>query len=427
MMRLQTSFWLDTDTNMHVQEEVDYPCSLLSSANTASSSCFLLIVYPGRPVYSSQRCFGVVNMVKDTLDELDASGALVRKPSTFRNRVGPKEAVYTPGEFRRSSSEFRDRISSDHPVYKAEAGRYHLYVNYACPWSQRALIAWATKGLQGVVGMTTTHPTWQKTRPEDPTDTHFGWTFASADDPPFIPATGHGAIPCDGCEPDPLHGFKYIRDVYQKAGGEGLTKFTVPILYDKKTDTVVNNESSEIIEIFDTAFNEVEGVINPDLDLNPPDLVGARKEIDEWSYTEIGNGVYRSGFARSQGAYEVAVSSLFEHLDRLEEILATRRYVAGDRVTLSDVRLFPTLVRFDEVYNVYFKCNVRRIIDYPNILNYVRDIYQNWPGFRETTNMDHIKRHYYTSHPSLNMFSIIPKGPNFLSTLKEPHDRDRFS
>ncbi|CAM9331532.1 unnamed protein product [Choristocarpus tenellus] len=244
-----------------------------------------------------------------------------------------------------------------------------------------------------------------------------------------MPPSGYGSIECDNsCIPDPLNGFKFVRDIYEASVGAGkLEKFTVPVLWDKKTNTVVNNESSEIIKIFATAFDSVEGVTNPGLDLQPADLVAASEAIDGWTYTEIGNGVYRSGFARSQAAYDLAVKSLFDHLDKLEEILASRRYLAGDRVTLSDVRLYPTLARFDEVYNVYFKCNKKRIVDYPNILNYIRDLYQNYPAFADTTNMDHIRKHYYTSHVGLNTYSVIPTGPDFLSTLKEPHDRDRFS
>eukprot|EP00903_Cladosiphon_okamuranus_P005623 g5592.t1 len=344
---------------------------------------------------------------QSTLDEIDKDGNVKRSASTFRNAVSPAD-----------------------PVHKPEAGRYHLYVCYACPWSQRALIAWAIKGLQDVIGMSATHPTWQKTRPDDDNDRHYGWAFASPDDPPFVPPSGHGSIPSGaGAIPDPLHDFKTVRQIYELAVGEGtLKKYTVPILWDEKTKTVVNNESSEIIQILNEAFNGVEGVGNPGLDLAPKteQEKAWAAEVDGWMYDEVCNGVYKSGFATTQEAYDRAVTSLFDHLEKLDQVLSTRRYLAGDRVTLSDVRVFPSLVRFDEVYNVYFKCNKKRLVDYPNILNYVRDLYQTYPdGFAATTDMDHIRKHYYTSHPALNTYAIVPAGPNFLKTLGEPHDRDR--
>ncbi|CAN0016142.1 unnamed protein product [Ectocarpus fasciculatus] len=278
--------------------------------------------------------------------------------------------------------------------------------------------------------MSATHPTWQKTLPDDDNDHHYGWAFASPDDPPFVPPGGYGSVPSGpGAIPDPLHGFKTVRQIYDMAVGPGkMSKYTVPILWDEKTKKVVNNESSEIIQIFNTAFNDVEGVGNPGLDLAPQtDQERAwAEEVDDWLYNEVCNGVYKSGFAKTQQAYDVAVTSLFAHLDKLEQVLSTRRYLAGDRVTLSDVRVFPSLVRFDEVYNVYFKCNKKRLVDYPNILNYVRDLYQSYPeGFASTTDMDHIRKHYYTSHAALNTYAIVPAGPNFLKTLAEPHDRDR--
>eukprot|EP00904_Undaria_pinnatifida_P001236 jgi/Undpi1/11112/HiC_scaffold_30.g13410.m1 len=344
--------------------------------------------------------------VQSTLDEVDKDGQVIRTPSTFR-----------------------DTISPTNPLHQPEAGRYHLYVCYACPWSQRALIAWAMKGLQGVVGMSATHPTWQKTRPDDDNDQHYGWVFAKPDDPPFLAPGGYGHVAPGATIPDPLHGFKTVREIYDMAVGDGkLKKFTVPVLWDEKTKKVVNNESSEIIQILNSAFNDVEGVGNPGLDLEPKagKEEAFAKEVDGWMYDEVCNGVYKAGFAKTQDAYERAVISLFKHLEKLEEVLSTRRYLAGDRVTLSDVRVFPSLVRFDEIYNVYFKCNKKRLVDFPNIVNYLRDLYQNYPeGFASTTEMDHIRKHYYTSHPALNTYAIVPIGPDFLSTLKEPHNRDR--
>ncbi|CAM9382986.1 unnamed protein product [Pylaiella littoralis] len=405
-------------------------CVLLRSSSFTLSSC------SRGGCHHQQRHHGVnlaQNMAtnsQSTLDEVDKDGNVKRTESTFRGTVGPAEPVHKPGAFVRSSSQFRATVSPDDSVYRPEAGRYHLYVCNACPWSQRALIVWASKGLQGVIGMSATHPTWQKTRPDDESDSHYGWAFAGADDPPLVPPGGYGSVPSGaGVVPDPLHGFKAVRQIYEMAVGEGaLNKYTVPILWDEKTKTVVNNESSEIIQILNTAFNGVEGVGNPGLDLAPnTDQEKAwAKEVDGWMYDEVCNGVYKSGFAKTQEAYDRAVASLFEHLDKLENILSTRRYLAGDRVTLSDVRVFPSLVRFDEVYNVYFKCNKKRLVDYPNILNYVRDLYQSSPeGFASTTDMDHIRKHYYTSHVALNTYAIMPVGPNFVKTLEEPHDRNR--
>ncbi|CAM9607538.1 unnamed protein product [Sphacelaria rigidula] len=274
--------------------------------------------------------------------------------------------------------------------------------------------------------MSATHPTWQKTRPDDDNDEHYGWTFANPDDPPFVPPSGYGKVPSDGSIPDPLHGFKVVRDIYDMVTEPGtLKKYTVPILWDNKTKTIVNNESAEIISIFNTAFNDVEGVTNPGSDLEPAEMESAMAEVDGWMYDEVCNGVYKAGWAKSQEVYDVAVDGVFSHLEKLEQLLATRRYLAGNRMSMSDVRVFPSLIRFDEVYSVYFKCNKKRIVDYPNILNYVRDLYQTFPeGFADTTQMDHIRRFYFTSHKALNTFSIIPVGPDFLSTLKEPHDRD---
>ncbi|CAN0220956.1 unnamed protein product [Ascophyllum nodosum] len=364
-----------------------------------------------------------------TLDEVDKDGNLKREASTFRDTIAADNPAHTPGAFVRTPSDFRNSVCREDPTFTPEAGRYHLYVCFACPWSQRALIAWALKGLQGVIGMSTTHPTWQKTRPDDDNDHHYGWAFADPEDPPLVPPSGHGEISSGVTIPDPLHGFKMVRDIYDMAAGAGtLKKYTVPILWDEKTKTVVNNESSDIINIFNTAFNDLEGVAHPELDLAPQteQEKAWAQEVDGWMYDEVCNGVYKAGFAKSQAAYDRAVTSLFDHLDKLEEILSTRRYLAGDRVTLSDVRVFPSLVRFDEVYSVYFKCNKKRLVDYPNVLNYVRDLYQRYPvGFADTTNMDHIRKHYYTSHAALNTYSIIPVGPDFVSTLKEPHDRDR--
>ncbi|KAG5181374.1 glutathione S-transferase [Tribonema minus] len=324
------------------------------------------------------------------------------------------------GEFKRNDSTYRSRIRAG-TEYEPESGRYHLYVSYACPWAHRTLIVRALKGLTDDIGVTVVAPTWQRTKPDDPQDGHSGWVFAEPG-AALTPPSGHGSIKVTPLELDTIGPFKTIRDVYESVKDTN-GKYTVPILFDKKTRTIVNNESSEIIEMLNAEFTDIG--TNPKLDLDPADLKAAQEEANSWVYPGINNGVYRCGFAQSQQAYDVAVKDVFDALDKAEAILSKQRYIAGDRFTLADVRLFVTLARFDEVYEVYFKCNKRRIADYPNILNYVREIYQ-MPGVAETVNMEHIKAHYYTSHPRLNTFSIVPAGPDAEASFKQPHDRDRF-
>lgn len=328
------------------------------------------------------------------------------------------EEMGTKGEFKRVASVYRKKVTEE--PYKPESDRYHLYVSYACPWAHRTLIVRALKGLQDHIGVTVTLPTWQQTRPDQ--DEHAGWVFGD-DNSAVTPPSGHGLIKVKGASLDPLHGFKSVRDIYDLVGDQN-GKYTVPVLFDKKTNTIVNNESSEIIEQLNADFNDIAKANAPDL--NPADTHKQQNELNEWIYHGINNGVYRSGFAQSQEAYTEAVTEVFEALDRVEDILSKQRYLTGGRLTLADIRLFVTLVRFDEVYVVYFKTNKKRIADYPNILNYVRDIYQ-MPGVADTVNMEHIKAHYYTSHPKLNAFSIVPIGPNAEAAFAEPHDRDRFS
>jgi putative glutathione S-transferase len=276
------------------------------------------------------------------------------------------------------------------------------------------------KGLQDVIGLSVTHPTWQRTKPDDPEDEHTGWTFANPGDPPFQSSTGHGSFPTDDCIPDTVNGAKYIRDLYELAGDTG-GKYTVPVLWDKKEKTIVSNESADIVRMFNSAFNDF--AKDPQLDLYPEEL---RKDIDDvnsWIYSNINNGVYRCGFATKQAAYEEAFDQLFSSLDRAEGILAKHRYLTGDRLTEADIRLFKTLIRFDEVYVVYFKTNRNFIHEFPNLANFTREIYQI-PGVKESVNIAHIKMHYFTSHPTLNFYSVIPKGGS--AWWEEPHDRDRF-
>jgi len=232
---------------------------------------------------------------------------------------------------------------------------------------------------------------------------------------------GHGSFDCEGCIPDTVNDVKTVRDLYEKAG-DTSGKYSVPVLWCKKEKTIVCNESSIIMESFNSAFNSF--AKNPDLNIYPKDSLAVISEVDEWVYPTINDGVYRCGFAKTQKAYEEAFEALFKSLDRVEEILGKQRYLCGNHVTSSDIRAFVTLVRFDEVYVVYFKCNKKLIRrDYPNIFNYVKDIYQ-LHGVAKSVNVKHIKTHYYTSHSDLNTFAIITKGnPDDFST---PHDRARF-
>ncbi|MCJ8345865.1 glutathione S-transferase family protein [bacterium] len=286
------------------------------------------------------------------------------------------------GSYNRKPRSFRDRIRKDSKKFIPEKGRYHLYVSYACPWAHRTLIYRHLKGLNEIISVSVVHPDLLNN----------GWSFG--DD--FEGSTG-----------DTLHGFENLFEVYQKADSKITTSVTVPILWDKKLNTIVNNESSEIIRILNTEFNQLTG---NDLDLYPKEL---RQEIDELNdliYESINNGVYKTGFAKTQEAYDQAVSKLFKALDQVEEILSNKKYLAGDQVTEADLRLIPTLLRFDCVYHTHFKCNVKRISDYPHLSRYCKTLFA-MDAIKETTNFDHIKRHYYFSHKSINPYQIIPAGP----------------
>lgn len=298
------------------------------------------------------------------------------------------------GRFVRSTTSFRDRVTADGASgFPAEAGRYHLYIAWACPWAHRTALLRKLKGLEDAIGLSAVG----SFMGDD------GWAFY--DEPGVIPDTVNGA--------------RYLREVYAKADPDYTGRVTTPVLWDKASGTIVNNESREIIRMLDTEF----GGLASGPDFCPDDL---RSEIDatiDAIYEPINNGVYRSGFATSQEAYEEAVTELFDALDYWEGVLSTRRYLCGDRVTEADWCMFPTLVRFDAVYHGHFKCNLRRIVDYPNLWGYLRDLYQQ-PGVAETVNMEHIKKHYYRSHESINPTRIVPKGP--VLDLTEPHGRDRL-
>ncbi|MBI4183387.1 MAG: glutathione S-transferase family protein [Proteobacteria bacterium] len=297
------------------------------------------------------------------------------------------------GEFVRPESAFRGFVTADGTSrFAAEPGRYHLYVSLACPWAHRTLIFRRLKRLDSVIGLSVV----------DPVLGSEGWRFSDAP----------GAIP------DTVNGFTHLHQLYTRALPDYTGRVTVPVLWDKSRATIVNNESAEIIRMFNGAFDAF-----PDsrLDFYPAAL---RDEIDALNariYADVNNGVYRVGFATTQAAYERAFDRLFAALDELEERLSRRRYLVGERITEADWRLFTTLVRFDAVYHGHFKCNRRRLVDYPNLWAYTRELYQV-PGVAETVDMDHIKHHYYASHRRLNPIGIVPKGPeiDFLA----PHRRD---
>ena len=308
------------------------------------------------------------------------------------------------GEFVRGATSFHDWIEADGSGgFPAEPGRYHLYVSYACPWASRALLVRRLKGLEDVISMSVV----------DPVRDERGWRFPAEHRPGPDDA---GGLPGPG--PDPVNGYRYLAEAYRRADPDFSGHVSVPVLWDKRNGTIVNNESAEIIRILNSEFDEWAG--NPDLDLYPEELREQIDAINERVYDTVNNGVYKAGFARSQDAYEDAFDALFESLDWLEGLLGESRYLTGGRITEADWRLFTTLVRFDAVYHNHFRCNLRKIVQYPNLWGYARDLYGQ-PGVAKTVVLDEIKRHYYMTHPSLNPLRIVPKGPRIDFT--EPHGR----
>ena len=299
------------------------------------------------------------------------------------------EADEQTGEFQRKASTFRKWIEDDPDAeFPAEANRYHLYISRACPWAHRTAIVRRLKGLENVISMSIVEPV----RIND------GWEFSEQ-------------------YPDPLYGKQYLRELYQKADPKFTGRVTVPTLWDKQTETIVNNESSDIIRMFERGFDRF---ATTDERFYPQEL---RDEIDgamDAIYEPINNGVYRAGFAGNQQAHERAVRQIFDALDHWEEVLARQRYLCGDRITLADWCMFTTLYRFDSVYYTHFKCNVRRIVDYPNLWNYAKELYQ-YKDVADTCNMVHCKRHYYMSHTWLNPTQFVPVGPAI--DFEEPHNR----
>jgi glutathionyl-hydroquinone reductase len=315
----------------------------------------------------------------------------------WRDEELPQETAQT-GAFNRMDSIFRQRITADGSSgFKAEAGRYHLYVAHGCPWAHRTLIFRALKRLDGAISVAYAIPG-LKTQ---------GWTF---EENPAFPE----------CEPDRVNGFRYLHEAYTASEPRYTGKVTVPTLWDKKTKRIVNNESSEIIRMLNSEFR---GIAGDDTDYYPPPL---RAEIDRWNdviYRTVNNGVYRCGFARSQAAYEAAYDALFETLDALEAHLGRHRYLVGHQLTEADWRLFPTLARFDVAYNSIFKCNRNRIADMPNLLNYMRELYAV-PGVAATVKPRHYVINYW-SIPRVNSTGIIPKGTPVDFTA--PHNRGRLA
>lgn len=305
----------------------------------------------------------------------------------------------TKGHFKRSESQFRNWITADGSAgpsgnggFKAEAGRYHLYVSYACPWAHRTLIFRKLKKLEDLIGVSVV----------DYVMLENGWEFNRG----------------EGSTGDHLFGSDFLYQVYLKADPDYSGRVTVPVLWDKQQNTIVSNESAEIIRMFNSAFDGITGSTD---DFYRQNLRGEIDALNAEIYDTVNNGVYKAGFATTQEAYEAPVTRLFETLDMLEDRLASSRYLFGDRTTEADWRLFTTLVRFDPVYVGHFKCNLRRIADYPNLDGYLRDLYQV-PGVAETVHFDHIKRHYYCSHKTINPTGIVPVGP--VMDLDRPHGRE---
>ena len=307
----------------------------------------------------------------------------------------------TDGAFERTTTKFRRWITPDgapgpdgQDALPAARGRYHLYVSLACPWAHRTLIARRLKRLEDVISLSVV-------------DWHMGehgWVFSDR----------------DGTIPDTVNGASKLSEIYVKAQADFTGRVTVPVLWDRETETIVNNESAELLRIFNRSFDAFG---DPSVDLSPEALLPQIDAMNESIYESVNNGVYKCGFATKQKAYDEAFEQLFDRLDELEEHLSKERYLVGGRVTEADWRLFTTLIRFDAVYHGHFKCNRRRIADYPNLFGYMLELYQ-WPGVRETVNFHHIKHHYYGSHGTINPTGIVPLGPD--QSLGVPHNRERL-
>jgi putative glutathione S-transferase len=307
----------------------------------------------------------------------------------------PEEQTKT-GAFKRQDDAFRDWVKRDgSSAYKPERGRYHLYVSFACPWAHRTIILRKLKGLENAIGMTVV----------DPVRDERGWAFRDG--------PGHSE--------DPINGFKFLSEAYHATDSNYRGRVTVPVLWDTTTKRIVSNSDDDLLRMFNSEFADF---ATNDYDFFPPELHDQIETLNTTIYERVNNGVYLAGFATRQKVYERAANRLFETLDELDARLATVRYLFGNRMTETDWRLFPTLIRFDAVYYGHFKCNLRRIVDYQNLWPYLRDLYQH-DGVAETVNFDHIKRHYYMTHDHINPTRIVPIGPAL--DLRAPHGRERAS
>ena len=289
------------------------------------------------------------------------------------------------GSYARLPRTFENKISSDDAVYTADSKRYHLYVSYACPWATRALIYRKLKSLEDHISVDVVHPDLLEE----------GWAFDDS---------------YPGATKESLYGYKFLRQLYQKSDPNVTTSVTVPVLWDKQTETIVNNESSQVIRIFNSAFNELTG---NNENYYPNHLQEEINKLNDWIYSSVNNGVYKCGFAKTQESYDEAVTALFEALDELDQRLAKSKYLIEDILTEADLRLIPTLLRFDVAYVTHFKCNIKRIIDYKHLSRYVNDL-MTIPAIKDSTKFDHIKRHYYFSHKEINPYRIVPAGPELI-------------
>ncbi len=289
------------------------------------------------------------------------------------------------GSYARLPRTFENKISSDDAAYTPDSERYHLYVSYACPWATRALIYRKLKSLEDHISVDVVHPDLLEE----------GWAFDDS---------------YPGATKESLYGFKFLRELYQKSDPNVTTSVTVPVLWDKQTETIVNNESSQVIRIFNSAFNELTG---NNENYYPNHLQEEINKLNDWIYSSVNNGVYKCGFAKTQESYDEAVTALFDALDELDQRLAKSKYLIEDILTEADLRLIPTLLRFDVAYVTHFKCNIKRIIDYKHLSRYVNDL-MTIPAIKDSTKFDHIKRHYYFSHKEINPYRIVPAGPELI-------------
>jgi len=310
------------------------------------------------------------------------------RDTSLQSDISKGNPTTKDGSFNRAPASFRNSIQKG-GQFPPEAGRYHLYVSLACPWAHRTLIVRKLKGLEDIIAVSTVSPRMGSD----------GWPFSNVDEFP-------------GATTDPVNNSNHVKDLYLKADPDYGGRFTVPVIWDTKTGTIVNNESSEIIRVLNTDFNDMISPEKAALDYYPANLRQEIDEINAWIYDTVNNGVYKSGFAVTQKAYEAAVHPLFDSLDRIEKILEGKEYLIGGSLTEADIRLYTTIIRFDPVYHGHFKCNFRTIRGgYPNINRWLKNLYWNNDAFKSTTDFDHIKTHYYWSHPSINPTRVVPVGP----------------